>query len=164
MGLPVKKPKIQCLSKREKVWKYMELRGIVDWIEAKLDMYYKPVASVPDAPNFIELMGLEVTKEELLELLIDICAGYWERESELDEALEVLETRVGKKLMDRGTFAKTEYDFRSVHKNKTRSENGRVQALRVALTFYVCFVVSPSRLHKLVLEFSASILSQKSAT
>jgi hypothetical protein len=101
MELAVKKPKSPRLSKREKVWKYMELRGIVDWIEAKLDMYYKPVASVPDAPNFIELMGLEVTKEELLELLIDICAGYWERESELDEALEVLETRVGKKLMDR---------------------------------------------------------------
>ena len=79
MGLPAKKPNIQRASKREKVWKYMELRGIVDWIEAKLDMYYKPVASVPDAPNFIELMGLEVTKEELLESLIDICAGSWER-------------------------------------------------------------------------------------
>ena len=62
MGLPVKKPNIQRASKREKVWKYMELRGIVDWIEAKLDRYYKPVASVPDAPNFIELMGIEVTK------------------------------------------------------------------------------------------------------
>lgn len=101
MGLPVKKPKIQRASKREKVWKYMQLRGIVDWIDAKLDMYYKPVASVPDAPNFIELMGIEVTKEELLELLIDICAGYWERESELDEAIEILETPVGKKLTDR---------------------------------------------------------------
>jgi hypothetical protein len=101
MGLPVKKPKIQRASKREKVWKYMQLRGIVDWIEAKLDMYYKPVASIPDAPNFIELMGLEVTKEELLESLIDICAGYWDRESELDEAIEILESPVGKKLMDR---------------------------------------------------------------
>jgi hypothetical protein len=101
MGLPVKKPKIQRASKREKVWKYMQLRGIVDWIEAKLDMYYKPVASIPDAPNFIQLMGLEVTKEELLESLIDICAGYWDRESELDEAIEILESPVGKKLMDR---------------------------------------------------------------
>lgn len=101
MGLPAKKPIIQRASKREKVWKYMELRGIVDWIEAKLDMYYKPVASVPDAPNFIELMGLEVTKEQLVESLIDICAGYWERESELDEALEILESPVGKKLIDR---------------------------------------------------------------
>lgn len=64
-------------------------------------MYYKPVASVPDAPNFIELMGLDVTKEELLESLIDICAAYWDRDSELDEALEILETRVGKKLIDR---------------------------------------------------------------
>lgn len=101
MGLAVKKPKIQRLSKREKVWKYMELRGIVDWIEAKLDLYYKPVASVPDAPNFIELMGLEVTKEQLIEALIDICDGYWKRESELDEALEILESPVGKKLIDR---------------------------------------------------------------
>ncbi len=101
MGLPLKKPNIQRASKREKVLKYMELRGIVDWFEAKLDMYYKPVASVPDAPNFIELMGLDVTKEELLELLIDICAGYWERESELDEAIEILESPVGKKLVDR---------------------------------------------------------------
>ncbi len=101
MGLPLKKPNIQRASKREKVLKYMELRGIVDWFEARLDVYYKPVASVPDAPNFIELMGLEVTKEELLELLIDICASYWERESELDEAIEILETPVGKKLTDR---------------------------------------------------------------
>ncbi len=101
MGLPAKKANIQRESKRDKVWRYMELRGIVDWIETKLDMYYKPVASVPNAPNFIELMGLEVTKEEIFESLIEICAAYWERESELDEALEILETRVGKKLIDR---------------------------------------------------------------
>jgi hypothetical protein len=101
MGLPAKKPNIQHISKREKVWRYMELRGIVDWFEAKLDMYYKPVASVPDAPNFIELMGIEVTKEELLQSLIEICSAYWDRESELDEALEILETRVGQKLIDR---------------------------------------------------------------
>ncbi len=101
MGLPAKKANIQRESKRDKVWRYMELRGIVEWIETKLDMYYKPVASVPNAPNFIELMGLEVTKEEIFESLIEICAAYWERESELDEALEILETRVGKKLIDR---------------------------------------------------------------
>ncbi len=101
MGLPAKKPNIQRTTKREKIWRYMELRGIVDWFETKLDMYYKPVASVPNAPNFIELMGLEVTKEEILESLIEICAAYWDRESELDEALEILETRVGQKLIDR---------------------------------------------------------------
>ncbi len=101
MGLPAKKANIEPVSKRDKVWRYMELRGIVDWIETKLDMYYKPVASVPDAPNFIELMGLEVTKEEILESLIEICTAFWDRESELDEALEILESRVGKKLIDR---------------------------------------------------------------
>ncbi len=101
MGLPAKKPNIQRATKREKIWRYMELRGIVDWFETKLDMYYKPVASVPNAPNFIELMGLEVTKEEILESLIEICDAYWDRESELDEALEILETRVGQKLIDR---------------------------------------------------------------
>ncbi len=101
MGLAAKKPHIQRTTKREKIWRYMELRGIVDWIEAKLAIYYKPVASVPEAPNFIELMGIEVTKEELLESLINICAAYWDRESELDEALEILETPVGQKLIDR---------------------------------------------------------------
>ena len=37
----------------------------------------------------------------MLELLIDICAGYWENESELDEVLAILESPVGKKLVDR---------------------------------------------------------------
>lgn len=101
MGLPIKKPNIHRATKREKVWRYMELRGIFDWIKTKLDIYYKPVASVPDAPNFIELMGIEVSKEELLEKLVDICSAYWDRESELDEAIEILETRVGQKLIDR---------------------------------------------------------------
>jgi hypothetical protein len=101
MGLPATKPNIRPVSKREKVWRYMELRGIFDWIKTKLDIYYKPVASVPDAPNFIELMGIEVSKEELLEKLVDICCAYWDRESELDEAIEILETRVGQKLIDR---------------------------------------------------------------
>ena len=120
MGLPVKKPKIQRLSKREKVWKYMELRGIVDWIEAKLDMYYKPVASVPDAPNFIELMGIEVTKEQLLELLIDICAGYWDQESDLDEAIEILESPVGKKLVDRAGELSQKLNMTFDHYIKTK--------------------------------------------
>ncbi len=101
MGLPATKPNIRPLSKREKIWRYMELRGIFDWMKTKLDIYYKPVASVPEAPNFIELMGIEVTKEELLEKLVDICSAYWDRESELDEAIEILETRVGQKLIDR---------------------------------------------------------------
>lgn len=123
MGLAVKKPKIQRASKREKVWKYMELRGIADWIETKLDLYYKPVASVPDAPNFIELMGLEVTKEELLESLIDICAGYWERESELDEALEILESPVGKKLIDRAGELSQKLNMTFDHYIKTKLDN-----------------------------------------
>ena len=123
MGLTVKKPKIQRASKREKVWKYMELRGIADWIETKLDLYYKPVASVPDAPNFIELMGLEVTKEELLESLIDICAGYWERESELDEALEILESPVGKKLIDRAGELSQKLNMTFDHYIKTKLDN-----------------------------------------
>jgi hypothetical protein len=64
------------------------------------------VASVPDAPSFIDLMDLDVKKEELLELLIDICACYWEQESELDEALAIQESQVGKKLVDRsGEFS-----------------------------------------------------------
>ena len=123
MGLAVKKPKIQRASKREKVWKYMELRGIADWIETKLDLYYKPVASVPDAPNFIELVGLEVTKEELLESLIDICAGYWERESELDEALEILESPVGKKLIDRAGELSQKLNMTFDHYIKTKLDN-----------------------------------------
>ena len=123
MGLAVKKPKIQRASKREKVWKYMELRGIADWIETKLDLYYKPVASVPDAPNFIELMGLEVTKEELLESLIGICDGYWERESELDEALEILESPVGKKLIDRAGELSQKLNMTFDHYIKTKLDN-----------------------------------------
>ena len=79
----------------------MELRGITDWFEGKLAVYYQPVASVPDAPSFVDLMDLDVKKEELLELLIDICACSWEQESELDEALAILESPVGKKLVDR---------------------------------------------------------------
>ena len=101
MALPAKKPKSHCVSKREKICRFMELRGIADWFEGKLTAYYQPVASVPDAPRFIELMELDVKKEELLELLISICAGYWENESELDEALAILESPVGKKLADR---------------------------------------------------------------
>jgi len=101
MGFAVKKPESQCASKREKICRFMELRGITEWIEEKLGLYYKPVASVPDAPSFIELMDLDVKKEELLDLLIDICAGYWEKESELDEAIAILESQVGKKLVDR---------------------------------------------------------------
>ncbi|MBI1995994.1 MAG: hypothetical protein HYS66_05980 [Deltaproteobacteria bacterium] len=85
MGLAVKKS--QRVSKREKVCRFMDLRGVTDWFEGKLAVYYQPVASVPDAPSFIDLMDLDVKKEELLELLIDICAGYWENESELDEVL-----------------------------------------------------------------------------
>ena len=99
MGLAAKKS--QRVSKREKVCRFMELRGITDWFEGKLAVYYQPVASVPDAPSFVDLMDLDVKKEELLELLIDICAGYWERESELDEALAILESQVGKNLVDR---------------------------------------------------------------
>lgn len=79
----------------------MELRGIADWIEAKFNLYYKPVASVPNAPNFVELMDLDVKKEELMELLINICAAYWDKEDELDDALAFLETDAGKKLVDR---------------------------------------------------------------
>ena len=101
MALSAKKPKSHCVSKREKLCRFMELRGIADWIEGKLAVYYQPVASVPDAPSFVELMELDVKKEELLELLINICAGYWENESELDEALAILESPVGKKLADR---------------------------------------------------------------
>jgi hypothetical protein len=101
MGLPVKKPKSQLASKREKVVQFMELRGIADWIEAKVNLYYKPVASVPNAPNFVELMDLDVKKKELMELLINICSAYWEKEHELDEALAFLETDAGRKLADR---------------------------------------------------------------
>jgi len=101
MGFAVKKPKAQLASKREKVCRFMELRGITEWIEEKLGFYYKPVACVPDAPNFIELMNLDVKKEELMDLLIDICAGYWEKESELDEAIAILQSQVGRKLVDR---------------------------------------------------------------
>lgn len=102
MGLPAKKPKNRCISKRQKLCRFMELRGIADWFEGKLAAYDQPVASVPDAPSFIELMDLDIKKEELLELLINICAAYWEEESELDEALTILESSVGKKLVDRG--------------------------------------------------------------
>ena len=101
MGLPAKKPKSNYVSKREKLCRFIELRGIADWFEGKLAAYVQPVASVPDAPSFIELMELDVKKEELLELLINLCAGYWENESELDEALAILESPVGKKLADR---------------------------------------------------------------
>jgi hypothetical protein len=101
MGLPVKKLKSQPASKREKIVRYMELRGIADWIDAKLAMYYKPVASVPKAPNFVELMDLDVQKEDLMELLINMCAAHWDKEHELDEALAFLETDAGKKLADR---------------------------------------------------------------
>ncbi|HXK30559.1 MAG TPA: hypothetical protein VJ646_20125, partial [Candidatus Binatia bacterium] len=66
MGLAAKKPKSQRVSKREKVYRFMELRGITDWFEGKLAVYYQPVASVPDAPSFIDLMDLDVKKEELL--------------------------------------------------------------------------------------------------
>ncbi len=100
MGLAAKKS--QRVSKREKVCRFIDLRGITDWFEGKLAVYYQPVASVPDAPSFVDLMGLDVKKEELLELLINICASYWENESELDEALAILESPVGKKLVDRG--------------------------------------------------------------
>ncbi len=79
----------------------MELRGITDWFDGKLAVYYQPVASVPGAPSFVDLMDLDVKKEELLDLLIDICAGFWEQESELDEALATLESLAGKKLVDR---------------------------------------------------------------
>jgi len=79
----------------------MELRGLADWIEAKFNLYYKPVASVPNAPNFVELMDLDVKKDDLMELLINICADYWDKEYELDEALVFLETDAGKKLVDR---------------------------------------------------------------
>ena len=104
MGLAAKKS--QSVSKREKVCRFMELRGITDWFEGKLAVYYQPVASVPDAPSFIDLMDLDVKKEELLELLIDICACYWEQESELDEALAILESLAGRKLVDRsGEFS-----------------------------------------------------------
>jgi len=99
MGLAAKKS--QRVSKREKVCRFMDLRGITDWFEGKIAVYYQPVASVPDAPSFIDLMDLDVKKEELLELLIDICAAYWEQESELDEALATLESLAGKKLVDR---------------------------------------------------------------
>ena len=99
MGLAAKKS--QRVSKREKVCRFMDLRGITDWFEGKLAVYYQPVASVPDAPNFVDLMDLDVKKEELLELLINICACYWDQESELDEALAILESQVGKKLVDR---------------------------------------------------------------
>ena len=101
MALPVKKPKGQLLSKREKVIRFMELRGLADWIEAKFNLYYKPVASVPNAPNFVELMDLDVKKDDLMELLINICADYWDKEYQLDEALVFLETDAGKKLVDR---------------------------------------------------------------
>lgn len=99
MGLAAKKS--QRVSKREKVCRFMDLRGVTDWFEGKLAVYYQPVASVPDAPCFIDLMDLDVKKEELVELLIDICACYWDQESELDEALAILESPVGKKLLDR---------------------------------------------------------------
>ena len=101
MVLPAKKPKIQRATKREKVIRFMELRGLADWIEAKLDLFYKPVASVPNAPNFVELMDLDVQKDELMELLINLCASYWDNEYELDAALAFLETDAGKKLVDR---------------------------------------------------------------
>ncbi len=104
MGLAANKS--QRVSKREKVCRFMELRGITDWFEGKLAVYYQPVASVADAPSFVDLMGLDVKKEELLELLIDICACFWEQESELDEALAILESQAGKKLVDRsGEFS-----------------------------------------------------------
>ena len=120
MGLPIKKPHIQHAMKRDKIWRYMELRGIFDWIETKLDMYYKPVAAVPNAPNFIELMGLKVTKEDLLEELAEICSAYWDRESELDEAIEILETRVGKKLIDRAGELSQKLNFTFEQYIKTR--------------------------------------------
>jgi hypothetical protein len=102
MRLAVKQPKPQPLSKRDKVCKMMNLRGISDWLECKLEMFYKPVASVPNAPNFVELMDLDVNKQELAELLINLSASHWDNESELDEALAFLETEAGKKLIDRG--------------------------------------------------------------
>ena len=101
MGLSANKPKSHYVSKREKLCRFMELRGITNWFEGKLAVYYQPVASVPDAPSFVELIELDVKKEELLELLINICGGYWENESGLDEALATLESPVGKKLADR---------------------------------------------------------------
>jgi hypothetical protein len=36
-----------------------------------------------------------------MELLINICSAYWEKEHELDEALAFLETDAGRKLADR---------------------------------------------------------------
>jgi hypothetical protein len=99
MALAVKKPK-RVLT-HDKVRKFMELRGIADWLAGKLDVFHKPVASVPNAPNFIELMGLDLNKEELLELVINICADHWDKESELDESLVFLESEAGKKLIDR---------------------------------------------------------------
>ena len=129
MGLAVKKPKNQRAPKRDKVCKFMELRGITDWIEGKLAVYYQPVASVPDAPSFVELMELHVKKEELLEMLINICAGYWENESELDEALAILESPVGKKLADRSAelFCKLNCTFDRYIKNKL---DEKVQAFK----------------------------------
>jgi hypothetical protein len=102
MRSAVKEPKPQGLSRRDKVCKMMNLRGISDWFECKLEIFYKPVASVPNAPNFIELMDLDVNKQELVELLTNLCANHWDNESELDEALAFLETEAGKKLIDRG--------------------------------------------------------------
>src|SRR3990172_7418805 len=99
MGLAAKKS--LRVSKREKVCRFMELRGITDWFEGKLAVYYQPVASVRDAPSFVDLMDLDVKKEELLELLIDICACYWEPEARLDGGPAPLGTESGKKLVDR---------------------------------------------------------------
>jgi hypothetical protein len=102
MRLAVKQPKQQRLSNRDKVCKMMNLRGISDWIEGKLEIFYKPVAAVPNAPSFLDLMDLDVNKQELLDLLTNLCASHWDNESELDQALAFLETEAGKKLVDRG--------------------------------------------------------------
>ncbi len=127
MGLAAKKS--LRVSKREKVCRFMDLRGITDWFEGKLSVYYQPVASVPDAPSFIDLMDLDVKKEELLELLIDICAGYWEKESELDDALAILESPVGKKLVDRNGELSCKLNCAFDHYMKTKLDE-KAQAFK----------------------------------
>lgn len=88
-------------SRREKISKFMELRGISDWIEKRIALYYQPVASVRNAPNVIELLDLDVNREELVEQLTEICDRHWDSEEELDQALAFLETPAGRKLVDR---------------------------------------------------------------
>jgi len=83
--------------KREKIRKIMELEGTIAAVKHQLDMLRHPLGKTDN--EFIPISPEE--ENEIIEKMAKEFDKYWDRETEIDKAIEFLESWVGKKWMDK---------------------------------------------------------------